>query len=104
MHGRAQSAHSPSRVPPSELDQQADGPRLPYEVWNQRLSRVPLPRTAQQVAGEKSRAPPLLRVADLRAYPKSRAPSTTVVRLASPLRPTSAVIAAVEVMVAFSGW
>ena len=85
----AQSAHRPSRVP-----------RLPYVGRNQRLPRVPLPRTAQQVACEKSRAPPLPRVADHLAYPKSRAPlPRTIVRLASPLRPSIAVIVTVEVRV-----
>ena len=68
---------------------------MPYVGQNQRLPRVPLPRTAQQVACEKSRDPPLLRVVDLLAYPKSTTivRSTNIVRLASPFRPSFAVIA-----------
>ena len=78
-------------VSASKVDQQEDGPRLPHVGRNQRLPRVTLPRAAQQVACEKSKAPPL---------PEDR--STTIVCLASPLRPSFAVIAAVEVRIASS--
>ena len=114
MHVRAQSAHRPSRALPSEIDQQENGPRLPYVGRNQRLPRATLPRAAQQeVAGSASpegRRPS--RIPEVTgSSPEDR--STTIVRLASPLRPSFAVIAAVEVLVAssvrrsgprFSGW
>ena len=47
---------------------------MPSIQWMQRLSRVPLPWVAQQVACHLSRAPPLLRVAQQVACSKSRTP------------------------------
>ena len=64
----AQSAHRPSRVHPSKLDQLEDGPRSPNVNRMQCLSRVPPPKAAQQVVCVKSRAPPQLRVADQHTY------------------------------------
>ena len=55
MRVLAQSAHRPSRVHPSKLE---NVNRM------QCLSRVPLPRAAQRVVCAKPRAPPQLRVAD----------------------------------------
>ena len=40
MRVLAQSAHRPSRVPPSKLDRQEDGPRSPNVNRMQCLSRV----------------------------------------------------------------
>jgi hypothetical protein len=104
MHGRAQSAQPPSREHPSALDQPVNGPRC----WSESTSAActsPEDRSAggmQEVTGSASpegrRPSRIPKVTG--SSPEDR--STTVVRLASPLRPSSAVIAAVEVMVASS--